>query len=420
MRGQDRDYLFSNKRLSDTLEEHRTAALGEVERIPKDQFLATTVDTLVDSICSKAAIEKLVIFEDKMTMDQSETKINVSGRFDYGFDRGERAFANGHQFSFYLPFSGEPSLWQLQPNTSSSMPPNGQARQSVLTIALSNTSNTDQSWYQRELQQQLQGIRQYLGWQEQLLVGFERDLPTQVRAAVESRRAQIGQLQTLASAFNIPLVKKEGMPDFRPIEVHRKIAKPLPRPPSTGYAAEPAIASEVYEDLLAIIRHAGASFEGAPQTYLPLGEEGLRDNLLSHINVVFEGKATGVSFRKYGKTDIRLEENTRSAFVAECKLWGGKKVLMEALDQLLGYLTWRDCKASLVIFNKDVAAFTGVQQTVAAALKSHCGFLREKPIGPAGEWRFVFRSTEDQGREVTVHVFAFNLYVAPERASKRR
>jgi hypothetical protein len=408
--------------LSETLDSHRTAALSEVERIAKDQFLATTVDTLVENICAKAAVEKLVIFEDQMSMDQAEAKIEVTGRFDYGFDRGERGFADGHQLSFYLPFSGESSLWQLKPNTSSSMPPRGQvdSRNSVLTIALSNTSHTDHSWYQSEFQRQLKGIQDYLSWQEPMLAQFERELPAQVRAAVERRRTQLGQLQNLAAAFNIPLVKKEGMPDFRPIEVQRKIVRPLPRPPATAYKPEPAIADEIYETLLGIIRHAGASFEGTPQTYLPHGEEGLRDNLLSHINVVYEGKATGETFRKYGKTDIRLEEETRSAFVAECKLWGGQKVLLEALDQLLGYLTWRDCKASLIMFNKDVAGFSDVQETIATALKAHSGYLREKPAARAGEWRFVFQSAEDQGREVTVHVFAFNLCVSAERATKRR
>jgi hypothetical protein len=138
------------------------------------------------------------------------------------------------------------------------------------------------------------------------------------------------------------------------------------------------------------------------------------------LNAVFEGKATGETFRKYGKTDIRIEEESRSAFVGECKLWGGEKVLLDALDQLLGYLTWRDCKAALVLFNKDVAGFSGVQETIASALAKHRGFLRGKETGHAGEWRFVFQSAEDPAREVTVHVFAFNLFVAQERAGKKR
>ena len=124
---------------------------------------------------------------------------------------------------------------------------------------------------------------------------------------------------------------------------------------------------------------------------------------------MFEGKTTGETFRKYGKTDIRLEEETRSAFVAECKLWGGEKVLLDALSQLLGYLTWRDCKSALVLFNKDVAGFAGVQATIDAALRKHPQFLRALESARAGEWRYVFKSQEDAGREVTVHVLAFTL-----------
>jgi hypothetical protein len=164
----------------------------------------------------------------------------------------------------------------------------------------------------------------------------------------------------------------------------KKLSRPLPRPPAAGAKPEPAISNEVYEDILAVIRHAGASFEGAPQTYVPLGEEGLRDNVLSHINVLYEGKATGETFRKYGKSDIRLEEESRSAFVAECKLWGGQKILLEALSQLLGYTTWRDCKAALVLFNKSVAAFSSVQETIAAALPTHPIISEGQGLGSTG------------------------------------
>jgi hypothetical protein len=313
-------------------------------------------------------------------------------------------------------------LWRLRPNAFTSMPPQGtvDARKNVLTIAIANTSNTGQEQYQQVLTAQLVGIRQYLAWQLAMISGHNLALPQQVRTAIDHRRGQIEQLQGLAGAFNIPMVRKSGMPEFRPIELPKRALRPLPRPPATGYKPEPAIPYETYEELLGFIRHAGASFESTPQTYMPMGEDGLRDIVLSHINVVYEGNATSETFRKYGKTDIRIEEESRSAFVGECKLWGGEKILVEALGQLLGYLTWRDCKAALIFFNKEVAGFTGVQDTIATALRGQSGFLREKDSKRAGEWRFVFQSAEDSAREVTVHVFAFNLYVAPARAGKKR
>lgn len=421
MRGQT-SQLFSDGQLSAALDAKLAGIKDTVYSIPREQFLSTSVDTLMEHVLGPLTIEPLTLHEDQMRMEHAEAQVEVTGRFEYDMGRGGRVHTAGHRLTFYVPFTGDPGLWKLQPNIWSNGTPCGDVdtRHSVLVLSFTNTSNTEPERYKRELESMLQGIRQRIAAQTQMLAPYHAGLDDRVRSIIGQRRGEVEKLHSLAAAFNIPMVKKPGMPEFKPIEVAKRITRPLPRPPAAGYKPEPAITTETYEELLGIIRHAGASFEGAPQTYQPLGEEGLRDNVLSHINVVFEGKATGETFRKYGKTDIRIEEDSRSAFVGECKLWGGEKVLLDALSQLLGYLTWRDCKAALVLFNKEVAGFSGVQTTIDAALRTHPKFLRALSVGKAGEWRFVFQSQEDEAREVTVHIFAFNLYVVPERAAKKR
>lgn len=370
MRGSSTHQLFSCGDLSTALDSKLSDIKGAVLNIPREQFLATSVDTLVEHICATLVIEPLVLHEEQMQMDHAETQVDVTGRFDYDMGDGGRVHTTGHRLTFYIPFTGDADLWKLRPGMWFSVMPCGDVdpRRSILTLSFTNTSNTASERYKQELESSLNGIRQLIAAQKQLLDQYHSRMPGQVRSTIEHRRSEIEKLHGLTSAFNIPMVKKSGMPEFKPIAVAKRMMRPLPRPPCAGYKPEPAITTETYEDLLAIIRHAGASFEGTPQTYVPLGEEGLRDNVLSHINVVFEGKATGETFRKYGKTDIRLEEESRSAFVGECKLWGGQKVLLDALSQLLGYVTWRDCKAALVLFNKDVAGFSAVQETINTCL----------------------------------------------------
>lgn len=73
-----------------------------------------------------------------------------------------------------------------------------------------------------------------------------------------------------------------------------------------------------------------------------------------------------------------------------------------------------------MLFNKDVAGFSGVQATTDVSIRAHPKFLRAIDAGLADEWRFVFQSQEDAGREVSVRVFIFNLYRVPERAAKMR
>jgi hypothetical protein len=73
-------------------------------------------------------------------------------------------------------------------------------------------------------------------------------------------------------------------------------------------------------NILTIIRHDGRTFEATPKTYAVHDEEELRDIIRAHLNGHYKGDATGETFRRAGKTDLRIEAESRTAFVAECKV----------------------------------------------------------------------------------------------------
>ena len=131
---------------------------------------------------------------------------------------------------------------------------------------------------------------------------------------------------------------------------------------------------------------------------------------MAHLNGHYKGGVTGETFRGEGKTDIRIEFENRAAFVAECKLWRGPKELIEAIDQMLGYLTWRDYKCALVVFNKDNAGFTEIEGKIPGLVESHKNFHTKAVGQPSGEWRFVLNSKDDEARHITMQIFIFNLY----------
>lgn len=201
------------------------------------------------------------------------------------------------------------------------------------------------------------------------------------------------------------------MPAIEPLKIARKLIRPLPPPPKSGYKPEPGITEEDYAHILSVIRHEGRTFETTPKTYAVHDEEALRDILLAHLNGHYQGDATGEAFRRSGKTDIRIEDNNRAAFVAECKTWKGQKGLSQAVNQLLGYLTWRDCKAAIVVFNKHNAKFSGILETVPGVFQAHPNYKRSVETREHGEWEFHMTSLEDDGRQIRVHVFIFNLFV---------
>lgn len=77
-----------------------------------------------------------------------------------------------------------------------------------------------------------------------------------------------------------------------------------------------------------------------------------------------KGTVTGVPPGLEGYVSI----SGKNVFIAECKVWHGEKELLDAIDQVLSYMNWRDTKAAIPIFNRN-ANFTSV-------LAQRCRILR--------------------------------------------
>ena len=262
----------------------------------------------------------------------------------------------------------------------------------------------------KEIDSRLSRIRDYLVTIQKDVEAHNQQLRGHIRQCATDRRERLGKHTEIAKIMNIPLKKNPGAPDLSTLPIKRKLIRPLPPTPSTP--PEPGIRDEDYAHILSVISHEGRSFEATPHTFAKHDEEELRDIILAHLNGHYEGNASGETFRGSGKTDIKIEMDNRAAFVGECKVWRGQKQFGDALVQLLSYLTWRDCKSSLVVFNKDVAGFTGIQKALSETLEAHSNCVKSIPCGESGEWRFLFRSTHDSVRHIAVHVFLFNLYVS--------
>ena len=117
----------------------------------------------------------------------------------------------GIRLTISLPFSGDAKLWHLSPNLWSSVLPRGIVKE-----------------------------------------GFDG----------------IGYLQNnLDNILRIPLRHDPSAPNIQSIKIQKRIVKPLPQPPIGGHKTEWGIEEKDYEDILAIVRHEGRTFEALPKTF---------------------------------------------------------------------------------------------------------------------------------------------------------
>ena len=89
-------------------------------------------------------------------------------------------------------------------------------------------------------------------------------------------------------------------------------------------------------------------------------------------------------------------------------MWTGASGLREALDQLLGYTSWRDTKTALLVFNRKVTMST-VLQRIPQTVQEHPNYKADLDYSLETGFRYVFSHRDDPDRELTLSVLVFDV-----------
>ena len=130
------------------------------------------------------------------------------------------------------------------------------------------------------------------------------------------------------------------------------------------------------------------------------------------LNSHYEGQATEETFNSNGKTDILIRSGDKNIFIAECKFWGGPVKLAETIDQLLGYLSWRDLKAAIIIFNRN-RNFSKVLEAIPGVMRSHQNFQKDEGQQAPTQFRYAFHHKDDLAKVLHITVMAFDVPQSP-------
>jgi hypothetical protein len=401
------NHLFNSRELRVELAGRLQEIAQQVERWDADLVLSTPTPDLVASLIEDYGVEPLVLHEERMEQfPVQETKIDVSGDHNRAiFDRSRPFMMPGSVVTVAIPFDGHPALLTMQPSQHLiGQAPLGRIDGSEIVLtyaAVDPTADQIRSF----VNGQLTLIRKLVAWVNDDIRTFSEQLPGQAEGLVERRRTHLQRDRGLEGALGIPVRRRSDAPRPVPLVRKRLGLQRVKRPAGADkkYQDEYAIDQAQYGEVIDIILGMGRAFERSPTTFAKLDEDQLRDHILLQLNGTFEGQAGGELFNGEGKTDILVRVEDRNVFIGECKIWHGERRFADAIDQLLGYLVWRDTKSALVLFirEKDASAIIDKAEYV---IRRHANFKRDgPPSGDASSLRnVVMHQTGDAAREIEV------------------
>ena len=403
------DRLFSGADLRDVLTAQEQALSKEIGSLSEDRVLSTSPVGLCDYFVEKYRVEPVVIDESEIKVDYGDAQIDVSRRFEYAvFVRSGPAYVTGTRITFFVPFSGDPGLFKYTPSTFSLNRPRGVVRGNELVFSYDRTTQ-DVPNIGNEFEQEKQRVKQNLSTITNQVEHFNSTIRSKVSQHIGDRREKLLKDRGIVENLGFPLKRRSGVPTtYASPEVKRRIVPKLPAVSSQPYKSEPTLDLSEYEHILSVISNMVLVMERSPSAFKDMGEEAPRQHFLVQLNGQYEGQATGETFNYEGKTDILIRTEGRNIFIAECKFWTGSAGLEDALDQLLGYASWRDTKMALVIFNRDTTMST-VLQRVPEAVREHPNHKADLNYDSETGFRYVFRHRDDPDRELTLTVLVFDI-----------
>jgi hypothetical protein len=412
------DFLFNRTDWFAVSEGQLNSMKGEIESQNSNELLNTSTNDLAKYYANKYSIEVPVLHTDQVVVDQQETQIDVSrDKNRWIEDRSRPFYITGTSIEVEVPFTGEREAFSIQPTTRNFNNPRAVVGNGILSFSIEGTG-LEAGTVKSEIENSLESINQHLDWLRRDVKTLNDSLFARAQEHIERRKQKLLKDQNLVTGLGFRIKERPGAAKTYAAPQVKRVLRPQVAKPSAArepYKPEPTLLTDDYEHILSVLDNMVTVMELSPGAFQKMDEETLRSHFLVQLNGQFSGGATGETFNYEGKTDILLKVDGRNIFIGESKFWTGEQGYSETLDQVLSYLSWRDTKAAVLVFNRN-RDFSAVLQKIEDATPKHAGYKELIKKRSETSWSYLFGHKDDANREIMITVQAYNV---PDRIEPR-
>ena len=376
----------------------------EIKNLDNEYILKVPPTKLEEFYIDKVTVSPIKLYaEDHYIENRSSTQIHARRDFIAAMNPVDSWTVQGTRLDIAIPYEGDPNLWRVQPSTFSLTGyPDIEINEDHIVLSVEFPDNSaDPSKIEGQLNTYIQALSFAIENLNRDVANHNDSAPKKIVSALQAKRKLAESVTKAISDLGIPIKRRDEPLVFTAPIKRRKSPVKRPGIPTEEYKPEPVLAEEEYEHILNVMRSMSLVIERNPTAFAGLDEEAIRTHFLLQLNGHYEGAATGETFNATGKTDILIRVEGRNVFIAECKFWRGAQSFNDAIDQLLSYLSWRDTKCALVVFNKNKDS-TSVRQKMHEIMESHPQHRRTVHHDSKSDSRYVFVKESDPESEITI------------------
>lgn len=416
--------LFEQEDSRQYFERLKNDLKNTIQNLSDTEITSTNLEKLTEYYREKFYIEPITLYMDKVSSNIEKSKIMEANPF-YGMGYRESQYfeVDSCKVNYNIPFSGSSHLLHLIPPRRILTTFNIEGFENLysneylpsiifsININLHTLENESepQSYIDLQFNRKFDNYKSMVSYVNEEVNNYNNSLNDYIKQLLTNRKSKADNFSGLMQKLTIPLKVNSQAPSLSRVPLTLK--KELKSFPSQKEQEESwYILDKDYSYIKGVISQECNSFEHSPGACQKLNEEEIRDMLLRTLNTHFDSMATGETFSKTGKTDIRIQFKNKAAYIAECKIWHGISEFKKAIEQLFSYTTWKDIKTSLIIFNKDNKDFSSIIDKVKTGLNTNKLKINVSEISK-NEWQCAFKKTADSQEVIQLHVILCDINI---------
>lgn len=400
------EILFRDYKLDDILTKKREAIIDAISS-EKDEYLASiNIDEYLEYIYAKFKIENIVLDENAKTCEVKQTKNRV-----YSQILRKYVEVDGVTLQISIPFVGAGFILFSKADEWNSNPPYADIDNDKIILTIESTlKEIDNVNVDEEVNRWIQQIKTNLEYSRKNIDRFNDDIKNVAKREIERRITNFNKFSAFLKTIPYEIKRDENAPKTYEVPTVRKKVT-ISKPSVSQTVPDPTLSESEYNNILEICSSMALVMERSPKTYAKMDEEAIRTQFLMQLNGQYQGQATGETFNGNGKTDILIRNDNQNIFIGECKFWKGEKAFLETIDQLLGYVTYRDTKTAILLFVKK-NDFTATVNKLRDIIPKHNNYVRQDTTYTPKlntAFRYVFKNKTDNDKELFITIMAFHV-----------
>lgn len=172
-----------------------TAVRQAVDRLVDSDFRVNADEALAERVAAKCAGHPIVLRLEESVGAAEPTRVDVNDFF------GGRAVVDGLRVTKSIPFDGEPTLFELQPDQFDLNPPRGEVSGRKLLIGM-EVRQSDADEAVRYIEETLVKTQTYIERQAAAIQAYNAALPGAAIVHIQRRRGLLGAASDIASRLS--------------------------------------------------------------------------------------------------------------------------------------------------------------------------------------------------------------------------